>query len=451
MKKKNKLIILIVLPIFFIIFLSLWNMVSGGYDKQNKLILSLKKMIPRSFAVKIRDTIFLIPELKTRNQSLELQVRKYEQDLQGQLFSETKILSKNDKEFLIKEFFLPFKQLDIKAGWNKLSNTFRAHYIEIIKDKVVVLSGEGQTIYFEKKNINENKLDQKIIKNNIKDLASRNKFKFLGVRDILHDDNKLYISMILENEKGHTINIYVADFNLEYLEFKLFFQKNEYTKKYTIQTGGRLEKFKDNKILLSLGAAESRKDKVQNMNFLEGKIITIDKFTKEFEIVSLGHRNPQGLLFSNQNNLIINSEHGPLGGDEINLNFILNNKEINNFGWPISSYGIEYDGTDPYKKSHKKFGFKEPFKNYSPSIGISEILFLPAEFNFMNGNNLIVSSLRAASIYFIEISKDFKNILKEDRIFFSNQRIRDITYDQDSNVIFIIFEVTPSIGILRLN
>ena len=104
-----------------------------------------------------------------------------------------------------------------------------------------------------------------------------------------------------------------------------------------------------------------------------------------------------------------------------------------------------------HKKSHQKYGFEEPFINYSPSIGISEILFLPAEFNFMNGNNLIVSSLRAASIYFIEISKDFKNILKEDRIFFSSQRIRDITYDQDSNVIFIIFEVTPSIGILRLN
>jgi len=59
--------------------------------------------------------------------------------------------------------------------------------------------------------------------------------------------------------------------------------------------------------------------------------------------------------------------------------------------------------------------------------------------------------LRAASLYFIEIGDDFKNIINKDRIFFSNQRIRDITYDKESKIIFIIFEITPSIGILKLN
>ena len=205
------------------IFASLWILVSDGYDKQNKLILALKKIIPRTLAVKMRDTLFIIPELKTQNKLLQLQVNKYEQGLDGQIFNEKKIVSEKNKQFLIKEFFLPFKQLDTKAGWNKLSNTFRAHYLEVINDQVLVLSGEGEFISFDKKNISNEKLNQKIVNSNIKKLASENNFKFFGVRDLLYDDGKLYISMILENSKGFTMNIYQADFNLEYLDFMIIY------------------------------------------------------------------------------------------------------------------------------------------------------------------------------------------------------------------------------------
>jgi glucose/arabinose dehydrogenase len=450
MKKKLKISLFIFLFLILIAFVSLWNLVSDGYDKQNQVILNLKKIIPRSLALKVRDTLFIIPELKTKNKLLKLQVDKYEQGLDGQLFAQNKVYSKNKKEFVLKEFFLPFKQLDIKAGWNKLSNTFRAHYLEIIEDKVIVLSGEGKIIYFDIKNIKKDKLEQKEIKTNIKRLALENNFEFFGVRDILYDQNKIYISMIIKNSKGFTMNIYEADYNLENLKFNIFFEKKEFTKTYTIQSGGRLEKYKDNKILFSLGTAESLKDKAQDINYLEGKIISIDKSTKDFDILSVGHRNPQGLYFVKNSQLIINSEHGPKGGDEINLNFINSNQDISNFGWPISSYGIEYDGTDPYKKSHEKFGFIEPFKNFSESIGISEIIYLKND-NFLNGNNLIISSLRASSIYLLSIDENFSQILNEDRIFFSNQRIRDIEYDENLNLIFIMFEVTPSIGVLSLN
>ena len=52
-----------------------------------------------------------------------------------------------------------------------------------------------------------------------------------------------------------------------------------------------------------------------------GKIISIDKNSREFDLISKGHRNPQGLFYLAEDNLIINTEHGPKGGDEINLNF----------------------------------------------------------------------------------------------------------------------------------
>ena len=53
-----------------------------------------------------------------------------------------------------------------------------------------------------------------------------------------------------------------------------------------------------------------------------GKIILINKLTKDWSIVSKGYRNVQGLLYDNDNKLIISTEHGPKGGDEININFL---------------------------------------------------------------------------------------------------------------------------------
>ena len=63
MIRKYRFYLLIILVVFIFLFLSLWNLVSDGYDKQNKIILNLKKIIPRSLAVKVRDTLFIIPEL----------------------------------------------------------------------------------------------------------------------------------------------------------------------------------------------------------------------------------------------------------------------------------------------------------------------------------------------------------------------------------------------------
>ena len=97
-------------------------------------------------------------------------------------------------------------------------------------------------------------------------------------------------------------------------------------------------------------------------------------------MISKGHRNPQGLFYDKMNKFILSTEHGPYGGDEINM-IMLNHKGLQNFGWPIASYGEHY--TDPKKvkikkypllKSHRDHGFIEPLKYFVPSIGISEIV-----------------------------------------------------------------------------
>ena len=70
------------------------------------------------------------------------------------------------------------------------------------------------------------------------------------------------------------------------------------------------------------------------MNSTFGKILKLNTYSKKYEILSLGHRNPQGLFYNSDEDFILSTEHGPDGGDEINLN--LNTKIIKNFGWAIS-------------------------------------------------------------------------------------------------------------------
>ena len=141
---KSKKVIFVVLILIFVAFASLWNVVSGGYDKQNEIILYLKKIIPGKISRKVRDVFFIIPDLKERNRFLATQVNKYEQGLNGELFSEETIISKkNKKKYSLKEFFLPFERLDARLGWAGEINSRRAHYFAFIGDKVVVISGEA--------------------------------------------------------------------------------------------------------------------------------------------------------------------------------------------------------------------------------------------------------------------------------------------------------------------
>ena len=78
------------------------------------------------------------------------------------------------------------------------------------------------------------------------------------------------------------------------------------------------------------------------------------------------------------------------------------------------------------------------------------MVYMPNEFNKDNKKYLYVTSLRAGSIYVIQINENFSKITDEDRIYFQ-QRIRDIEYDEGNDLFFLLFENTPSIGVLKLS
>ena len=168
-KNKKKFLILLVLVILFVfIFYKVSNIVRYGYDRQSKIIELTKSIIPKHYVGKIKDNIFIIPKLKARNEFLNLQVKKFEQGYDGQKYRSDQY-ELNDQKFKINYFFTPFKRLDVNLGWKAEKNSLRAHYAEIKDDKVFLISGEGETIFFEKKNLLK-KLNYQILDNNIGDL-----------------------------------------------------------------------------------------------------------------------------------------------------------------------------------------------------------------------------------------------------------------------------------------
>lgn len=321
----------------------------------------------------------------------------------------------------------------------------------------------------------------KKIKNNFNTIVKNKKIYLSGnegLRDLKIIDDYLFLSypkLIFDsslNKECFTLGIMFAKMNFSSLNFREFFSLDKCPENGSwgsTRSGGRIEADNSN-IYLTVGDfGDMIPNQVsQNSNSFYGKIISINKENpKNINIISMGHRNPQGLLFDKNKNFLLSSEHGPNGGDEVNL-IDLNNKKIKNFGWPISSYGEHYPGTvkghhdantypdiakyAPLHKSHKEFGFIEPLINWTPSIGVSQIV--------LDENNDKKRILVAAmgnnipegdrTIHEYIFSEGYEDKLNYDKIVIG-ERIRDMIFDKKTNQLIMILENTPVIGILKKN
>jgi len=139
------------------------------------------------------------------------------------------------------------------------------------------------------------------------------------------------------------------------------------------------------------------------------------------EIWSYGHRNPQGLFYDMQKKLLWSIEHGPRGGDEINL--------INpglNYGWPVISYGKEYYSPAQVGESTHKEGMEQPVKYYIPSIAPgSLIVYSGKAFPNWKGN-LFSGALAKRHLNRVEINLDGKAVNEERLLEKLWERIRAI-------------------------
>ena len=335
-------------------------------------------------------------------------------------------------------------------------------YIDFYEGNIIVLSSRGTLVF--KKNIENNEENFQQIKNNINEFIDINQFKkskWFSLKDIFIHDNKIFISYTEETKEDcwNTSVIY-GDLNYEIINFEKLFSPNECINSINNidnefnahQSGGRIINFDDNHILLSIGDYRSR-HLAQDIKSINGKIIKVNIDNGSYEIISMGHRNPQGLYFDRDNNFILETEHGPRGGDEINLIEVnkINKDKIQNYGWAISSAGEHYVGKNKlgskrrYKKyplhdSHIEYGFIEPLYSFVPSIGISEIVKI-------GKNKYVASSLKDKSLYFFGINEQKKIIdLNRVEVF---ERVRDLKFND--NLLYLFMENTASIGVIKIN
>ena len=273
----------------------------------------------------------------------------------------------------------------------KPENQIAANSFIVITQKIMSLSEKTAFISYEdNKNVfNSNFLNIYtqngflISNKNVKKINLPNTFTMQrngGVKTIIQNDEKKFA--LISNSKGKCF--YASIVNLA--DGKEIFNSDclpGSKKKIDFNGLGASNIHLGDYIYLSIGTPTQNSKLIynlaQNDNSIFGKIIKIKKknFIEspfKFEIFSKGHRNPQGL--TRINNKIFSVEHGPKGGDELNL---IN--QTNNYGWPVVSYGTRYmydDNGKSYNISHENKNFTEPLFALVPSVGISSINVCPS-------------------------------------------------------------------------
>ena len=461
-KIKTKILILLISITFGYFFI---NSLIGNYKISSKLK-SLLNVEQKDF---IKKYIFPYKFITQQQQKISQQQDYIELIESLDLTKLELIIKKSGIEIITEENFVKLsdnsdlKKYNLTSGFlSGITNILPGSgYIDFYEGNIIVLSSRGILTF--KKNIEDTEEYFQQIKNNINEFIGITQFKIdrsFSLKDIFIFSNKVFVSYTEEIKKDcWNISVIYGDMDYKNIEFKKLFSPKEcihsssnIDKEFSAQqSGGRIISFDDTNILLSVGDFRSRQ-LAQDVRSINGKLIKVNIDNGNYEIISMGHRNPQGLYYDDENNFILETEHGPQGGDEINLIEIskINKDKIQNYGWAISSAGEHYPDKSekiktkyekyPLYKSHIEHGFIEPLKSFVPSIGISELVKV-------GKNRYVVSSLKDKSLYFFELNNQ-KQIINLNRVEVF-ERVRDLRFN--NNQLFLFMEDTASIGVINLN
>jgi glucose/arabinose dehydrogenase len=202
--------------------------------------------------------------------------------------------------------------------------------------------------------------------------------------------------------------------------------------------GCRIAQTADDNLFLTMGDHFSARDQAQNLGNHLGKVVRIrpdgsvppdNPFVGRAggakpEIWSYGHRNSQGLALHPTSGKPWEHEHGPRGGDEINV--LAPGK---NYGWPVIGYGIDYSGAKIHA-STKKDGMEQPVWYWVPSIAPSGMAFTTGDLFPAWRGNLLVGALAGQALVRLEL--DGEKVVKEERLLQQlRERIRDVRVGPD--------------------
>ncbi len=143
-------------------------------------------------------------------------------------------------------------------------------------------------------------------------------------------------------------------------------------------------------------------------------------------IWSYGHRNPQGMAMHPETGQLWAAEHGPKGGDELN-----HVRRSLNYGWPVITYGINYNGTPITDQTHSE-GMEQPQTYWVPSIAVCGIDFYTGE-RFGNWqNDLLVTSLRFNRLHRLRLAGT--EVVHEEIVYQGESRMRDVQTGPDGAI-----------------
>ena len=161
------------------------------------------------------------------------------------------------------------------------------------------------------------------------------------------------------------------------------------------------------------------------------------------EIWSYGHRNPQGMAFDAAHDRLWSIEHGPRGGDEINL--ILPGR---NYGWPVISHGMEYWGPVKVGESTAKAGMEQPVKVYIPSIAPGSLLLYSGKSFPEWKGNLFAGALKLTHLNRIALNSEGKAVAEERLLTDLGKRVRALLESPEGLIVFStddggIYQIKP--------
>jgi glucose/arabinose dehydrogenase len=202
--------------------------------------------------------------------------------------------------------------------------------------------------------------------------------------------------------------------------------------------GGRLAFLPDGTFVLTIGEGFEYREQAQELTSDLGKIIRLNEdgsvpqdnpFVGQAgvrpEIYTWGHRNAQGLIFDAQSGLLYETEHGPRGGDELNI--IVAHK---NYGWPVITYGMDYSGAyvSPYTQ---RPGLEQPVIYWTPSIAPSGLAMYRGEkFPAWKGD-LFVGALAFKHLRRVHLDEHGDVVNQEQLLNDLHWRIRDVRASPD--------------------
>lgn len=207
----------------------------------------------------------------------------------------------------------------------------------------------------------------------------------------------------------------------------------------SLHCGSRIAIAHDGRLFVGLGDRSSRRDDAQSLDNHLGKVVRIEpdggvpadnpfvgKAGAKPEIWSLGHRNIQGVALHPATGELWASEHGPQGGDEVNVV-----EGGRNYGWPLVTYGRNYGTGTRIGEEGPRPGFEQPLKWWVPiSIAPSGMAFVTSDRYPAWKGSLLLGALRGEAL--VRLALDGRRVVGEERLLQDlRERIRDVRQGPD--------------------